>query len=64
MLDWFDRKITQWRLFYFRAFKMKGIPQPPKRRVEHMAREQEARKGQEKRQAELGQLGKQDRGGE
>jgi hypothetical protein len=47
---WLDSKITQWQLWYFRAFRMRSIPRPPDRWVDRMLAEQKAGKEQEKRQ--------------
>jgi hypothetical protein len=54
MPGWLDSKITQWRLWYFRAFRMQGIPQPPDWWVaeQKVRKEQETGKEQEKRQEE------------
>ena len=48
MPGWLGSKITQWRLWYFRAFRMQGMPQPP----DWWVAEQKVRKEQEKRQEE------------
>jgi hypothetical protein len=51
MLQWLDSKITQWQLWYFRAFKMRSMPRPPDELINMLRAEQEA-KEQEKRGAE------------
>jgi hypothetical protein len=49
VLRWLDSKITQWRLWYFRAFRLRSMPRPPDGWFDQMIAEQEARKEQETR---------------
>jgi hypothetical protein len=52
MLNWFDHRISQWQLWYFRMFKMRSMPRPPE---DWIRKEQEERKRAEKRQEQSSQ---------
>jgi hypothetical protein len=52
MLNWLDRRITQWQLWFFRTFRMRGNPRPPDEWIDHIIKEQEERKQEEKRQSQ------------
>jgi hypothetical protein len=49
---WLDNKVTQGRLWYFRAFKMRSMPRRPEHPLDQMIAEQELLRTQEHRRHE------------